>query len=220
MPLRASAPLPSQSSFVTDRTHSKQPRDQTSTRSSMVQCEGTSNSSGARYGAVQCASASSCVTYIAALTCRGSRKMLRHGANILTGSQPAHVMAHLQCKRLSASRNLHPRLPDTAEIHEHSPIPAMVINAGLAGMVLSRCNNHAASVHMTILCIHLLPMLGPVAPPLAACLGSSSTLCGLMSLCASGGVSSCMACTPEQTWTGSVPRRPSRMSAWHMPQGG
>ena len=36
-------------------TYSKQPRDHTSTRSSMVHCDGTSNSSGALYGAVQCA---------------------------------------------------------------------------------------------------------------------------------------------------------------------
>ena len=41
-------------------THRRQPRDQESTRSSMVQSEGTSQSSGARYGAVACRSASSC----------------------------------------------------------------------------------------------------------------------------------------------------------------
>ena len=35
--------------------YSRQPRDHTSTLSSMVHCEGTSNSSGALYGAVQCA---------------------------------------------------------------------------------------------------------------------------------------------------------------------
>ena len=55
---------------------------------------------------------------------------------------------------------------------------------------------------------HLLLVLGPVAPPLAARLGSSSTLCGLMSLCASGGVSSCMACTPAQTCTSRITTEP------------
>ena len=35
--------------------YSRQPKDHTSTLSSILHCEGTSNSSGALYGAVQCA---------------------------------------------------------------------------------------------------------------------------------------------------------------------
>ena len=51
------------------RKYRRQPSDQTSVRSSMLQREGTSNSSGARYGALLCASASSCTSSACRRSC-------------------------------------------------------------------------------------------------------------------------------------------------------
>ena len=69
------------------QTHRRQPRDQVSTRSSIEQREATSKSSGARYGAVQWASASSCRRNTAMWGCNDS-SMIIHP--IVTRSEYCH----------------------------------------------------------------------------------------------------------------------------------